>query len=116
MATKTDMERIGVFSESGYTTIADPYMLLSNSKLPNFALLLFACHTYMYCMPRIIHVPCMVSTLHTEVFNESAAKGKQMVIGGTKSKTASQSGYFDATFSRILQVNIFKLCHIMGHD
>ena len=46
----------------------------------------------------------MVIILITEAFNESAAKGKQMVIGGTKSKTASQSGYFDATFNRILEV------------
>ena len=33
MAAKTDMERIGVFSESGYTTIADPYVPSSSSKL-----------------------------------------------------------------------------------
>lgn len=32
MAAKTDMERIGVFSESGYTTISDPYVPLSSSK------------------------------------------------------------------------------------
>lgn len=32
MAAKTDMERIGVFSESGYTTISDPYIPLSSSK------------------------------------------------------------------------------------
>ena len=47
-----------------------------------------------------------------EAFNESAAKGKQMVIGGTKSKTASQSGYFDATFNRILQVFMFTNFHL----
>jgi hypothetical protein len=73
MAAKTDMERIGVFSESGYTTISAPYTAPSS-----------------------------------KAFNESAAKGKQMVIGGTKSKTASQSGYFDATFNRILQGEAFS--------
>ena len=30
-----------------------------------------------------------------------------MVISGTKSKAASQCGYFDATFNRILQVHIW---------
>ena len=49
-----------------------------------------------------VHIPRDL----TEAFNESAAKGKQMVIGGTKTKTASQSGYFDATFNRILQVHV----------
>ena len=32
MAAKTDMERIGFFSESGYTTIADPYVSRKSSK------------------------------------------------------------------------------------
>lgn len=30
---KTDMERVGVFSESGYTTIGDPYVPPSSSEL-----------------------------------------------------------------------------------
>lgn len=46
-----------------------------------------------------VHVP-----LHVEAFNDSAGKGKQMVIGGTKSKASSQSGYFEATFKRVLTV------------
>lgn len=29
---KTDMERIGLFSEMGYTTIKDPYVSAHNSK------------------------------------------------------------------------------------
>ncbi|CAI8033391.1 UPF0602 protein C4orf47 homolog [Geodia barretti] len=68
MAVKTDMERIGVFSESGYTTIADPYVPSSSNA-----------------------------------FNEGAAKGKQMIVSGTKSKAASQGGYFERSFTRILE-------------
>lgn len=62
---KTDMERVGVFSEMGYTTIGDPYVPPSG-----------------------------------KAFNASAGKGKQMMIGGTKSKTA---GYFGKTFDRIME-------------
>ena len=32
MAAKTDMERIGLFSEMGYTTLKDPYKSRHNSK------------------------------------------------------------------------------------
>ena len=32
-------------------------------------------------------------------------KGKQMLIGGTKTKAATQSGYFGSSFDRIQQVN-----------
>ena len=35
MATKTDVERVGFFSESGYTTIGDPYVSPTGSKLPS---------------------------------------------------------------------------------
>jgi len=35
-------------------------------------------------------------------FNVAAHKGKQMLPGGTKCKTALQSGYFDKTFNRIM--------------
>ena len=48
--------------------------------------------------------------IFAEAFNESAAKGKQMVIGGTKSKASSQSGYFETNFSRILQVKDTFFC------
>ena len=70
MAVKTDMERLGVFSELGYVTIGDKYVP-PNSK----------------------------------PFSESAGKGKQMTIGGVKTKSAiqGQSGYFGKTFDRILQ-------------
>ena len=35
MAAKTDMERLGFFSELGYTTIKDPYTSSSVSKSDN---------------------------------------------------------------------------------
>ena len=68
MAAKTDMDRLGVFSELGYITIGDKYVP-PNSK----------------------------------PFSESAGKGKQMLIGSTKAKSALQSGYFSKTFDRIMQ-------------
>lgn len=52
MAAKTDMERIGVFSESGYTTISDPYAARSSSK-----------SEYM-CMICVLHV--YIDTWHKE--------------------------------------------------
>lgn len=39
-----------------------------------------------------------------EPFNASASKGKQMMLDGTKSKTAAQDGYFDKKFDRIMEV------------
>ena len=33
-------------------------------------------------------------------YNEAAHKGKQMLPGGTKTKSSLQAGYFDQTFSR----------------
>ena len=39
---------------------------------------------------------------HLEPFNVSAHKGKQMLPGGSKCKTALQAGYFDKTFNRIM--------------
>ena len=71
---KTDMERVGVFSEVGYTTIGDRY-------------------------PR--RAACQ------EVFNTSAAKGKQMMTTGSKSNSAHQSGYFEPTFKRIMEHEAF---------
>ena len=134
MAAKTDMERIGVFSESGYTTISDPYIPPSSSKLNSVLFAMRSCaytavvrNAYYYwcslcactidiidtvtCLPLMCTAHLHVHIHFLEAFNESAAKGKQMVIGGTKSKTSSQSGYFDAAFSRILQVQYIK-CNI----
>ena len=41
---------------------------------------------------------------HTEPYNDSAGKGKQMMVGGTKSKTAFQTGYFGKSFDRVMEV------------
>ena len=41
---------------------------------------------------------------HTEPYNESAGKGKQMTVGGSKPKTASQDGYFGKSFDRVMEV------------
>jgi len=38
----------------------------------------------------------------TGTFNESAGRGKQMLPGGRKAKSALPSGYFSDKFSRIL--------------
>lgn len=65
MATKTDMERVGLFKEQGYTTIGDPYVP------PN-----------------------------RKPFNVNAGKGRQMLIGGTKSRCGLQTGYFNEKFNR----------------
>ncbi|CAK8683127.1 cilia-and flagella-associated protein 96-like [Clavelina lepadiformis] len=67
---KTDMERIGLFSEVGYTTIGDKYPKVHVSSLP---------------------------------FNDAAYKGKHMLPGGSKARSALQAGYFDSQFKRILE-------------
>ena len=36
-------------------------------------------------------------------FNEAAGRGKQMLPGGRKSKSALPSGYFSDKFSRVLE-------------
>ena len=38
-----------------------------------------------------------------EPFNASAYKGRQMMVGSTKSKTAYQTGYFGKTFDRVME-------------
>jgi len=65
--TKTDMERVGLFQEMGYTTIDDRYK---------------------------------TGALH---FNEAATKNKQMLPGGSKSRSALQAGYFSEKYSRIME-------------
>eukprot|EP00794_Sanderia_malayensis_P012154 gene12154-13408_t len=68
MDNKNDLNRIGLFSELGYISIGDPYVM-PNSK----------------------------------PFNVNASKGKQMLPGGSKTKSALQNGYFDKTFVRTLE-------------
>ena len=53
----------------------------------------------------------LIASSLLEAFNDSAAKGPQMMVGGTKSKAASQSGYFGTTFDRVLEVYTYMyLC------
>lgn len=66
MAAKTDMERIGVFSEMGYL-LGDKYKPPSKGG-----------------------------------FNDAAGKGKQMLPGGSKTKSAARDGYF-ADFGRVFE-------------
>uniref|UniRef100_A0A8D2LLG8 Cilia-and flagella-associated protein 96 n=1 Tax=Varanus komodoensis TaxID=61221 RepID=A0A8D2LLG8_VARKO len=65
---KTDMERIGLFSEMEYITVGEKYVSPFNRP-----------------------------------FNEAASKNKQMLPGGHKEKAATQAGYFEPVFSRILE-------------
>ena len=95
---KTDMERIGVFSQSGYTTIGDPYRSPSSGKWQSFCSFNLSALTII-CALIFIQIFWQLGT-----FNESAMKGKQMLIGGTKAKTATQSGYFGKSFDRIQEV------------
>jgi len=67
---KTDMERIGLFSEMGYISLGDRYPKVD---------------------PR------------TKVSFESAYKSKQMLPGGSKTRSALQAGYFDGSFKRIME-------------
>ncbi|XP_066303456.1 cilia-and flagella-associated protein 96-like isoform X2 [Branchiostoma lanceolatum] len=69
---KTDMERLGIFQEMGYTTIGDKY------KLPKMN------------------------------FNDAAGKGKQMLPGGSKTRTARQDGYFDKAFNRVMEAEAYS--------
>lgn len=41
-------------------------------------------------------------------FNESATKGKQMLPGGSKTRSALQTGYFQDKFGRILEGEAFS--------
>ena len=40
MARKTDMERVGLFSEQGYTTISDPYVPPTGSEYHDIDLII----------------------------------------------------------------------------
>ncbi|XP_075248231.1 cilia-and flagella-associated protein 96-like [Convolutriloba macropyga] len=71
MAAKTDMERIGVFSEMGYL-LGDKYKNPSKGG-----------------------------------FNDAAGKGKQMLPGGSKSKSAHRDGYF-SDFGRVFEKEAYN--------
>jgi len=64
---KSDMDRVGLFSEMQYVTIGDKY------KQPG-----------------------------SGSFNEAAGKGKQMLPGGSKDRSAKQDGYFSEKFTRVM--------------
>ena len=36
-------------------------------------------------------------------FNDAASKGKQMLPGGSKERSALQHGYFEETFKRVME-------------
>jgi len=41
-------------------------------------------------------------------FNESSTKGKQMLPGGTKTRSALQNGYFNDKYGRIMEGEAFS--------
>ena len=41
-------------------------------------------------------------------FNVAASKGKQMLPGGTKTRSALQAGYFDKAYTRIMEGEAFS--------
>lgn len=67
---KTDMERLGLFSEMGYTSLGDRYPKADPRSKP---------------------------------FNDAAFKGKQMLPGGSKTRSALQAGYFEGAFKRVME-------------
>jgi hypothetical protein len=81
MATKDDMDRIGLFKEMEYVTIKDPYKEPARCK--------FSCHFF-----------CVSNHFFVEVsFNEAANKNKQMMSKCSKERsTGSMAGYFDNEF------------------
>jgi len=74
-AHKTDMERIGLFSEMGYATIGDRYPKIDPRSKP---------------------------------FNDAAYKGKQMLPGGSKTRSALQAGYFEGTYKRVMEKEAYS--------
>lgn len=72
MTSKTDMERVGVFSEMGYL-LGDKY------KPPNLS----------------------------GGFNQAATKGRQLLPGGSKSKSANRDGYF-SEFGRVFDKEAYS--------
>jgi len=48
------------------------------------------------------------SSKSSKPFNVNASKGKQMLPGGTKSMSQTQSGYFDKTFVRIMEKEAYS--------
>jgi hypothetical protein len=76
MATKDDMDRIGLFKEMEYVTIKDPYKEPARCK--------FSCHFF-----------CVSNHFFVEVsFNEAANKNKQMMSKCSKERsTGSMARY-----------------------
>ena len=68
--------------------------------LSDLSILEFNSHTHTHTQT---HTHIHTHT-HTEPYNESAGKGKQMTVGGSKPKTASQDGYFGKSFDRVMEV------------
>jgi len=48
-----------------------------------------------------------ICSILTVQFNEAATKGKQMLPGGSKTRSALQAGYFNDKFGRILEGEAF---------
>jgi len=74
-AGKTDMERIGLFSEMGYISLGDRY-------------------------PKV--------DPKSKGFNEAAGKGKQMLPGGSKTRSGNQAGYFDSKYQRVMEGEAYQ--------
>ena len=49
----------------------------------------------------------MITSL-TEPFNESAGKSKQMLPGGSKTRSALQAGYFEEKFARVFESEAYS--------
>jgi hypothetical protein len=50
----------------------------------------------------------MILLIISVQFNESSTKGKQMLPGGSKTRSALQTGYFQDKFGRILEGEAFS--------
>lgn len=53
----------------------------------------------------VLHAQCFFSGAD---FNVKAHKGKQMLPGGSKTRSALQTGYFDQKFNRIMEGEAFS--------
>ena len=57
-------------------------------------------HIYYVCFR------CEQASVLSEPYNSSAGEGKQMLIEGSKTRTAFMDGYFEKKFDRIMEVRI----------
>ena len=88
------MDRVGLFSEMGYTTIGDPY------KPPN------SLSKSERVEKRFRSIPASKLAL-AEPIRPNAGGDKDrkpMVVDGSKSRNATQAGYFTKTFDRVMEV------------